>query len=435
MTTTATARPREDPWSLASWIVIAGGAVILPLVVGYGTHEGFRLPKELLFFGISIAAVALIAAGSVLRATDIVQRLAPYRNVLRILAAAALWALLTAALSSNRILSLHALGRFAAAAALFLATLALIRGRSFRVLGLMLAPVVMNAAVLLLQVAHVWNPFRFPVEYDERLTYTGLIGNANDMGVYLVVPAVVAMVLAVVDGRLRLLWIALAAVALAAIGATLTITAMVAVAAAALVLFFRIKPRLGIAVAVLIPIALAAAVATYAPLRERASTFAHAAKARDVETLTSQRFVASITTWEMFRDHPLFGVGPGCFPFQYMPYRLLVDRRHPLVGGSLFRAQPNFGEAHDDHLQLLAETGVPGYAIFLAALVLLASVSFRRNGAEDDAARTAGLLALPLATAIFVSCLTQFPLHLAAPLYEYLFAAAACLAWRRADVA
>jgi O-antigen ligase len=309
----------------------------------------------------------------------------------------------------------------------------LIRERTFRVLGLLLAPVVVNATVLLLQVAKIWNPFRFPAGYDARLMHTGLIGNANDMGVYLVVPAVVAMVLTVVDGRLRVLWLVLGVIALAAIAMTLTITAMIAVAAAALVLCFNLNRRLGIAVAVLIPIAVIVAIMTYAPLRERAAAFAHAAKTRDVEALTSQRLVAFTTTWEMFRDHPLLGVGPGCFPFEYMPYRLLVDERHPLVAGSLFPVQPNFGEAHNDHLQLLAETGLPGYALFLAGLWLLVSIS--RNSANDEKARTSKLLALPLATAIFVSCLAQFPLHLAAPLYNYLFAAAACFAWGTRDVA
>src|SRR4051794_14383523 len=115
MTTTPATRTPEDAWSLASWIVIAAGAVLLPLVVGYGTHEGFRLPKHLVFFAIAIAAASVLSAAHVLRRIDVVRRLAPHRRLLELLAAAAVWTLLTAALSSNRTLSLHALGRFAAA--------------------------------------------------------------------------------------------------------------------------------------------------------------------------------------------------------------------------------------------------------------------------------------------------------------------------------
>jgi O-antigen ligase len=431
----AAAATIEDPWSRWSWFIVAGGAVVLPLVVGYGTREGFRFPKDLLLVAIAIAVVTILAAGSELQKTGILGRLMQERAALELTAAAAVWVSLTAALSSNRILSLFAVARFAAAAAIFLAALSLIRTRSFRVLGLLLVPGVVNAVVVLLQITHVWNPFRFPAGYEGRLMYTGLLGNANDLGVYLVVPLLLAMVLAIADRPWRPLWIALAAVTAVAMAAALTITAIAAAAAATIVLFFCVSRRLGIVVAVIIPLVVAVAAASYAPLRERASALAHAAKTRDIEALTSSRFVAFTTTWEMFREHPVAGVGPGCFPFQYMPYRLLVDQRYPLAGGSLLRVQPNFGEAHNDHLQLLAETGVPGYAIFLGAIALLASVSLRRRRPEGPAARTARLLALPLATAIFVSALTQFPLHLAAPLYEYLFTAAACLAWSRPDVA
>jgi O-antigen ligase len=91
---------------------------------------------------------------------------------------------------------------------------------------------------------------------------------------------------------------------------------------------------------------------------------------------------------------------------------------------------PNFGEAHNDHLQVLAGTGLVGYGFMLAAIALLASRSFiRRADDDDERARFARLASLPLAIGFSVSALAQFPLELAAALTAYLFYSALCVAW------
>ena len=96
----------------------------------------------------------------------------------------------------------------------------------------------------------------------------------------------------------------------------------------------------------------------------------------------------------------------------------------------------NFGEVHNDHLQVASETGLPGYALFLAALVLVASATWRPRTVpaekEDDRSRATfvRLLALPLAVSMFILALAQFPLELVAPTHAYLWAAAAIVAWR-----
>ena len=78
----------------------------------------------------------------------------------------------------------------------------------------------------------------------------------------------------------------------------------------------------------------------------------------------------------------------------------------------------NWGEVHNDHLQVAAETGLPGYALFLLAIgigsgiVAVDDARGRRVIAEATFARA---FRWPLATAVFVICLAQFPLELAAP--------------------
>jgi O-antigen ligase len=94
----------------------------------------------------------------------------------------------------------------------------------------------------------------------------------------------------------------------------------------------------------------------------------------------------------------------------------------------------NFGETHNDHLQVLAESGLPGYLILLAGLVYVARISFRRKREETDLrGRIASTLALPLVCGLAANMLAGFPLQLAAPAYTYAILGAACIAWRVDD--
>jgi O-antigen ligase len=57
-----------------------------------------------------------------------------------------------------------------------------------------------------------------------------------------------------------------------------------------------------------------------------------------------------------------------------MPYRSAIEERHP---DWIQVTRESFGEAHNDHAQLLAETGIPGYALFIVFLIAIARVTFR----------------------------------------------------------
>jgi O-antigen ligase len=93
----------------------------------------------------------------------------------------------------------------------------------------------------------------------------------------------------------------------------------------------------------------------------------------------------------------------------------------------------NWGEVHNDHLQVAAETGLPGYALFLGAIAICAGK--RRTIASTAESAFARAMRWPLATLIFVLCLAQFPLELAAPRLMLLTIGALCLTWDRDDVA
>jgi O-antigen ligase len=79
----------------------------------------------------------------------------------------------------------------------------------------------------------------------------------------------------------------------------------------------------------------------------------------------------------MFKDHPVLGVGPGNYDFDYLKYNAIVgmDERHQQR------------EAHNLFVQTAAETGLVGLAAFIYLLVTIlwqtwrASIKFRNKGA------------------------------------------------------
>jgi O-antigen ligase len=132
----------------------------------------------------------------------------------------------------------------------------------------------------------------------------------------------------------------------------------------------------------------------------------------------------------MIRDHPFVGVGPGCFGYHYMPYRLAQKAKYPPEWTRGFPM--NWSAVHNDHLQVAAETGILGYILFLASLGLLV----RRPTAQPTPHATfARALRWPLVSAIVLVSLAQFPLELAAPRLMFLTLGALCVTWNRSDAA
>jgi O-antigen ligase len=143
--------------------------------------------------------------------------------------------------------------------------------------------------------------------------------------------------------------------------------------------------------------------------------------------MTSFRLPAYAVAWDMFRERPLLGVGPGSYRALYMPYKIQLDVRRPewiRVG------HQSFGQAHNDHLQILAETGLPGYLLFLGALVFLARLSFARSGLDTPNAQFATTFAFPAAVAFFVLALAHFPMQLTSNLVPAAYLAALCISWK-----
>lgn len=424
----ATAADVTGTESMLWWIAVAG-TVAVPLTFSLSGQESFRLPQELLLraVGIGLAAVVLVAC--------IVRGKRPGWIVLspltaRIVGLIAPWTIITTLTSSRPAVSCQSLMTALSAVVLFVSITILIRRRSLRAIYWVFIPAFVNAAFYLLQEFRIWNPLTGYAGFHSA--NGALLGNANDVGAFLVVPCLAAGVLTIVHhGVARVA----AAVCAAFLSATLvisqTLTAIVALAVGVVTLAIVLRPRRSVAItfgSVVLGMILLVA---YSPVRQRVQDASAQFHERTLNQLLSGRMTAWLVAWEMGRDHPLFGIGLGTYGTHYFYYKLRVDMKYPQLAAwpkEVLGYAINFGEAHSDHLQVLAETGWPGYALLLAALIVLGrqSVAPREVSSRASFAR---LLALPAAAAFGVLALAQFPLRLAGVITPALFLAGACVAW------
>jgi O-antigen ligase len=264
---------------------------------------------------------------------------------------------------------------------------------------------------------------------------TGLVGTSNDLGMLLLAPTVVALVACMISiGWKRGVYGAVAGLLAITLLAAQSIAAIAAFATALVLLAITAFRRRGLVPLIAGAVLLIGAVFAYAPLRDRVMFVRRAAQQHRYNDLTSLRVPPFLAAWTMFAQHPLLGIGPGGFHSQYLSYRIDVSRRYPQLMPDTASAIENFGETHNDHLQLLAETGAPGYLLLLAFVIFIASASFQRQASEmddgDPRVRFCRMAALPLAGSFLVLALAQFPMQIAAASIEYLLIAGTLMAWR-----
>lgn len=142
--------------------------------------------------------------------------------------------------------------------------------------------------------------------------------------------------------------------------------------------------------------------------------------AADAEGTASLRVIFWKNTLAMSADHPWSGVGLGNFKLRYPLYH-----RAAAVDWT-FDEEHQLAHAHSDHLQYLAETGVPGLLAWLSLFVCGALGVMRAGRADDEAARWAGVAGL-LLVVLFVVATFSFPMRRAMP-PAYLFAALGVIA-------
>lgn len=75
--------------------------------------------------------------------------------------------------------------------------------------------------------------------------------------------------------------------------------------------------------------------------------------------------------WEMFKERPLVGWGPGTYQFVYAPFQRSKDRT------IISTNQGDGGNAHSEYLGPLCEQGVFGMVMVIALLVTVSALAFR----------------------------------------------------------
>ncbi|MEA1870696.1 MAG: O-antigen ligase family protein, partial [Candidatus Bipolaricaulota bacterium] len=117
--------------------------------------------------------------------------------------------------------------------------------------------------------------------------------------------------------------------------------------------------------------------------------------------------------WEMFKEHPIVGVGLGNYKLNFLPYK--AEFLASPQGANYDFYIPRAAQAHNDYVQVVAELGSLG-SLALLALLLAIPFSFwirlRKNTDEFD---RFDLLLLAGGIVVFlVHALVSFPVHLPA---------------------
>ncbi len=270
--------------------------------------------------------------------------------------------------------------------------------------------------------------FRLPLEAPEpRFFAAGLIGNAGDVGMALVVPSLLLFAAAAspdVPARGRMLATAGLALALLGLLATETVGPALAFWGGAAVFaalnFRRRRLAFGLLLA-------AACLASFTGAGRRFLVKLDELRRGDLAAATTQRDIGLYAAREMIIRHPLLGVGPGTFSNRFVPARLAAEERtrRRLVHTS---GSAHFDNAHCEPVTLAAEAGLPAaLAAAAASFALFAGLLGRRKtelspppGAPIDA-----LFAALFAVALL--SLADFPLRIAVASGPAAFLAGAAL--------
>jgi O-antigen ligase len=419
---------RRHPLTITAMALLSGAAVVvIALVVAPDLLDRFRLIKEGAFRAEAILGLLLLTIAIAFGGSERVREILARRAVVAVAAAILLWTLITAATSTNRMLSAESLITVAASLVVFFLAWYAAPRMPLLVLDVLVPLAVFITIFAALQERGIWQPFSSSLPfYEQHLGSSATIGNPNIVGSYLAIVAIVLAAAALEVTALRRWLYALGAVAaLAGVVGSLTRTAVIAAAVALVAIGFLRSWKWALVATVVIAGAFGIAAAAGVPAVKRITDIPQQVAQGRWDLAFTERVQAFLAAYEMWRAKPVTGVGPGAFKFNYMPYRIALEGRYDerlLQGGG-----GNFGETHNDHLQLLAETGVPGYLLFLAALVLLA----RRSGTSDDPrARVARAIGIPLAVVIFVLCIAQFPLQVAVTRHLMVTLAGLIIGWR-----
>jgi O-antigen ligase len=405
---------------LAAWLVV----LVPPFLLSLAAKEAFRLPKLMASEGLALASLLFLAWQvrnvEAVRLADLWRRPAVRALVpLLLVATLGLWTTEHPLHVREGLIDL-----WIGAAALAGWSLGLPARRLRALLGGLLLPATALGLIGILQFYGIFQPLQLiRVAHDERLSLTSTAGNPADLGVYLVLPCLIAQWILIggAAGRERWLpgwlarWFPLAAlvVCLFAMVLTQTLAALAALAVSSLLLWASVLPRRRVALLLGGGAALALLlVLAVAPLRNRMTAKASAALHGDWNSVLTGRLDGWRAAVWMLRANPWTGVGQGAFRPAFVPAKLaLLDRGAPFYAGQL---TPVFANAHNEYLEAAADWGIPGLLALAWGLWTLGAALRRRGvrGSGEGGEADRGLAVAGVA-ALAVLSLAHFPFRIA----------------------
>src|SRR5262249_14402421 len=155
-------------------------------------NDSYRLPKELMFRAEAVVLLGLVVFWATAKRRTWTLALRP--EYLLVLAVAG-WATITAATSTNRLLSADSMITVVSAGVIFVATSIAAQSASLIAIDVLMIGCCINAAIIILQELKIWSPVPLAAGLTPHYGSVGLLGNPNDVGTYLAAPAVAAFVL------------------------------------------------------------------------------------------------------------------------------------------------------------------------------------------------------------------------------------------------
>lgn len=393
-----------------AWLATAAVAVI-PLAVAPDLLDRFRIPKEALTRAEGILGLLLLVVALAFGGSTRIQEMMRERAVAALVVAGVGWSLLTTALSTHRDHSMQSLISFLTSVLVFVMVWYAAPRISLAILDVLVPVAIVNAALATAQEYGIYQPFIVDPLALRHHNATALIGNPNLVGSYLTLVAIILAAAAIRVPGLRRWWYALAAFcAVSGVFVSRTRTAVIALLAGVVLLAFAVSARRALILVAGVLAMLATGYVSNVRVIRRVAKMPERVARTGLEVASSGRLTPAFAAMAMFLDHPVTGVGPGAFKYQYLPYQIEVRKRHRALLSGV--GATNFAEVHNDHLQMLAENGLPGYVLFLGTIAAIV-VAARRSPPDDVPASVVRTMAIPLAGTLLVLCIAQFPLHVA----------------------
>ena len=120
--------------------------------------------------------------------------------------------------------------------------------------------------------------------------------------------------------------------------------------------------------------------------------------------------------FEMFKSHPLFGVGLGHYKVLFVDYKIKFLQTE--AGKAYDFDIPRAAQAHNDYLQAAAEMGSVGVAALLFGLLTLAWHALRQVWNSRGTRQFVALALYSGALVLFIDAVVNFPAHLAASAFS-----------------